>query len=135
MKNINKLFVMVLVLVALMVLAPACKTADIDEVENDIVFVSLDITKTDYPGYATVDITPHVKAISTTMTAVSAAIYVNGVKDDAGRSQQLMPGDWQDFYLSGRGFYLESGTYEIRADCTLQSTGKTVTKTTTIVVP
>jgi len=68
------------------------------------------------------------------MTAVSAAIYVNGVKDDVGRSQQLMPGGWQDFYLSGRGFFFKSGTYEIRADCTLQSTGKTVTKTTTIVV-
>lgn len=120
-----------------MVLAPACKTADIDEVENDIVFVSLDITnRVDYPGYTFIDISAHVQAISSVDTSVFATVYINGVKDnDVHPVQQLLHGGWQDKYLTVNDWYdFKSGTYEIRVDCTLESTGKTVTKTTTIVV-
>jgi hypothetical protein len=87
MKNINKLFVMVMVLVVLMVLAPACKTADVDPVEDDIQFVSVSVAVVER-----FDDRAHVVATFVFSVRVSAPTRLEG-EAYVGESKRLLGAD------------------------------------------
>jgi hypothetical protein len=135
MKNFKNLFVMVMVLVVLMVLAPACKTADVDPVEqDDIQFVSMDVKADQFGGAADVSVNSIVKVKTFATTRVSVTVHFGSKENGVTVDIPSTDGKWVTVSIPTVTYGLYSGTYEIKAEFTLKSNGKVVASPITQVV-
>ncbi len=123
---------LVSMMAAMLMMMPACKTLDEDD---DIEFVSLTAKQVpQFDNYDEVTFLAVVRVKTFAVTTIIMKFYLNFVEST--RTEALIDsnGQWLDIGLSAADLAPSPGTYEVRVECTLVSTGKTVSGTTTIVV-
>jgi len=131
MKKDNKIM-LVSALAALFMLMPACETPS---KEDDIEFVSLTATPVaQYDEYGEVIFVAVVRVKTYAGTNVIGKFTMNSLERPRTMPVSASGGQWLDVELSAADLMPVPGTYEVKVECTLSSTGKTVTGTTTIVV-
>lgn len=124
---------MVIMMVALAVVASACKSQS-DNEPDDIQFVSLTARVVNqYVGFAYVAFDAVVRVKTSAATMVDAVIYQGSFHAGVTADIPSTAGKWIDVTITQTSNSY-SGTFEIRGEFTLLSTGKMVTGTCTLVV-
>ncbi|MDD2661898.1 MAG: hypothetical protein PHY54_19815 [Methylococcales bacterium] len=121
MKKFKNLFVMVMVLVVMVVLTGACKTADVDPVEDDIQFVSVSVAVVER-----FDDRAHVVATFVFSVRVSAPTRLEG-EAYVGESKRLLGADVFSTGLvtiAAEKTSHKFGTHKISGHAVLLSNGK-----------
>lgn len=125
MKNFKNL---VFVVVALILVAPACKTNEnIPVGPDDIQFtkVSGEILER-HTDFADVKLISVIKVKTSAETVVNGTVYIGSKDRPIGSNIPNTNGQWYDMSISEREFMMDYGSYEIWGVITLESTGKTV---------
>jgi len=128
----HKNIMLMSVLAALLMLLPACDTQN---KEDDIEFVSLTATVVpQYDEYGEVIFVALVRVKTYAGANVIGKFSMNSLERPRTVPVSASAGQWLDIELSAADLAPIPGTYEVKVECTLSSTGKTVTGTTTLVV-
>ena len=123
MKKFNKVFLMVLVV--LMVLAPACKKADVDPIEqDDVQFVSVNsVITARYDGFADVTTTFTFKVKTFSSASIEGEAYLFNLTRPIGAGGLNTNGQWLEVKVE-MVTLPDFGTYTISGYVILSSTGK-----------
>lgn len=137
MKKFNKIFTMVMVMV-LMVLAPACKTVDPDPIEQDdasFVKVERTVTPLDNIIYI-VDITFTFSVRTYAPTRLEGDVTVGNFSYSIGIDVPNTNGQSRDVFHTEKGINFKVGTYAASGYVNLLSTGKRIDiPATQIIIP
>lgn len=123
---------MVTMMVALVVVVPACKTNENTELD-DIQFVSLSVRVDQFDGFATVYVDSVVKVKTFAPTRVLGTIHFGPAENGFTTEIPSTAGQWINMPMPMTSWGLYSGTYEIKGEFTLESTGKMVVSSVTTV--
>lgn len=131
MKKFKKLL-LVSVMAVLVLMMPACEPQDR---EDDIEFVSLTATLVpQYDEMGEVIFVALIRVKTFADTNIIGRFYLNSLERIRTVAVSASNGQWLDIDLSAADLAPVPGTYEVKVECTLSSTGKTVTGVTTLVV-
>lgn len=131
MKNL-KYLLMVIMMVALVVVVPACKKQDTVE-QDDIQFVSLNTRVDQFDGAANVYVDSVVKIKTIAPTRVIGTIHFGSAENGFTMDILSTDGQWVNMSMPTIRWGLYSGTHEIKGEFTLESNGKMVVSSVTTV--
>ena len=123
---------MVIIMVALVVVVPACKTQN-NNATDDIQFVSLNTRVDQWDGIADVYVDSVVKIKTFAPTRIIGMIHAGSIDRGCTLDISSTDGSWVNTPVPTVAFGLRTGTHEIKAEFTLESTGKIVVSSTTTV--
>lgn len=129
MKNFKNLFVMIFVVVALILVAPACKTQDVDPIEqDDAEFVSMTpiVTARDDDS-AIVQIMFVFRVRASAFTRLEGEAYIGKQTRLIGVDVNSTNGEWKEVSKTSQECIQKFGTHEVSGWVVLLSTGKKVT--------